>query len=112
MLMMFGKRRIKEVSKMIDKDEIWRKIINGLEIPDLEGNSSPPKEESILVTPKKKGQHFFVQKVTSEVYIYTDLEGEQFGETTFQDVTILGDMPSESLLKMLRRRQKQQDGKS
>lgn len=81
-------------------DDIWRRYVNSL--PELsEDGDEAPTMESI---PKKKpvGRKFFVQKITTEIYVYTDIDNQGFSEATFQNLTILGSMSEAKLNKLLK----------
>lgn len=98
---------------MISQDDGWREIINSLDAPDLE-ESTNPKPEEISDTPKNvnskdKDQKFMVHKINTEIYVYTDLQNEQYGEMSFQDVTVLGEMSAEKMLRLFKKKRKQQE---
>ena len=80
-------------------DTLWRVYVNSLPELDEEGDDAPQMEK----IPKKKpaGRKFFVQKIVTEVYVYTDLEAQGFSDATFQELTILGEMSEAKLKKLL-----------
>jgi len=59
----------------------------GIDAPDIE--MFPVQEEPPKV--------FQVQKIISEVYIYTDLNNMQYGSKTFQDVVLMGEMTKDQI---------------
>lgn len=84
----------------------WRTLINSAynEIDDLqEDGSSPPKLE--LIETKKRGRkpqpRFQVQKIVTEVIIYTDTSNKKFGEKTFQHIILFGEMTQNKLEKLI-----------
>lgn len=96
---------------MISQDDMWRDIINGLEGPPID-DSEEPKPEKIDTEPmgvKKSDQKFFVQKIITEIYVYTDLENQQYGEMSFQDVVVMGEMPAEKMLRLFKKKRRQQE---
>lgn len=98
----------------VSDDAIWRKLVNSFdELP--EDGSKAPSIETIKPfaedpKPLTDGQ-VFVQKVVTEMYIFTDVNEQTFGEHTFQDMVILGNMSKEKLAKLLnRQRAKREKG--
>lgn len=88
------------------EDSIWRALVNSL--PELEEGDSPPEMEKIV--PKKPaGRKFFVQKIITEIYVYTDLDKKAFSEATFQDLIIIGEMTEAKLNKLLRAQQRKRN---
>ena len=95
-------------------DDMWRVLVNSLDaLPD--DGTGPPEEESIKpfaeVTTEDEATEdvFFVQKVVTEMYIFTNSKNQTFGEHTFQDMVILGEMPLEKLTKLLNRQKKKRE---
>ena len=85
----------------------WRALINSAynEIDDLqEDGSSPPAIE--VIEPKKRGRkaqpRFQVQKIITEVIVYTDMSKHQFGEKTFQHIVMFGEMTQGKLEKLIK----------
>lgn len=74
---------------MSDIDDAIRSIVNkanwlpvdGVPAPDLE--KYPVQEELPL---------YQVQKILTEVYVFTDTNKMQYGSKTFQDVILMGEM--------------------
>jgi hypothetical protein len=85
-------------------DEIWRKLVETLDVPD-EGTEAPQLEK--IVPKKPVGRKFFVQKIVTEVYVYTDLQNHVFAESTHQDLFILGEMTEQKLNRLLSKRKKE-----
>ena len=79
-------------------DNIWRNIINTVkEFPDT--GKDAPEIESI---PKKRvPKKFFVQKIVTEIMVWTDIEGHAFNEVVFQDLTIIGNITDVKLKRLL-----------
>jgi hypothetical protein len=80
-------------------DSIWRALVNSLpEIPS--GGQNAPDLENL---PKQKirGRKFKVQKIVTEIYVYTDLEDNAFSEACFQELYLLGEMSEAKLKKLL-----------
>jgi hypothetical protein len=59
----------------------------GLSAPDLE--MIPVQEEPPRL--------FQVQKIITEVYVFTDLNNMQYGAKTFQDVVLMGEMTKDQV---------------
>jgi hypothetical protein len=69
----------------------WKDVINGIEAEDLPENGKPaPVLENIKGLVRLK--NLTVQKLVTEVYIYTDMDNEVQGEVTFQSATLFGKM--------------------
>ena len=97
-------------------DDMWRTLVNSYE--GLDGKIGPPSIEAI--TPVVDSNAFapdgdddegmlFVQKIVTEVYIYTDSKQQVFGEHTFQDMVILGNMSKDKLTKLLNRQKRKHE---
>lgn len=80
--------------------EVWKKFINTLNEDVPEDGEGPPEIESIMK--KSKAKKFTVQKIVTEIYVYTDTENQQFAEATFQDLYLLGEMTESKLNKLLK----------
>jgi hypothetical protein len=92
-------------------EDVWRTIINSLDAPDLPEVSEKPENVKVDKDSKSdKDKTFFVQKITTEIYVYTDFESQQYGEISFQDVVILGEMPGDKMLRLFRRKRRQKEG--
>jgi hypothetical protein len=70
----------------------------------LDGKGEAPEQEKIkpeIQPSKMAGKKVFVQKIITEVWVYTDVEGKAFGHQGIQDIVIVGEMPYEDALKMV-----------
>lgn len=83
-------------------DEIWRNIVNQMPELDDSGDDAPTMEK--IIKKKRAGRKFLVQKIITEVYVYTDVEGQGFSEATFQELVILGELSEAKLNRLLERR--------
>jgi hypothetical protein len=90
-------------------EAMWKKVINNLHAVFPETGESPPNMEMIPSVPLEG--KVFVQKVVTEIYVYTDINNKIFGQQAFQDVTILGEMDIDKLIKMLNRQKKRRASK-
>lgn len=81
----------------------WENMLKGIDF-NLPDGEKPPSMEEISKPSKKLPSRVFVQKVITEVWVYTDLEGKTFGHQGVQDVVILGDMDFNEVLKMIEQR--------
>jgi hypothetical protein len=85
----------------------WRTLINSAynEIDDLqESGSSPPSLETIEVKKRgrKKQPRFQVQKVITEVIIFTDMANHAYGEKTFQHIVLYGELTQGKLEQLIK----------
>ncbi len=64
-----------------------RDFVNRLE--GLEEGISAP---DIEMFPKESDKVYKVQKILTEVYVFTDIDNMKYGSKTFQDVIVMGDM--------------------
>ena len=93
----------------------WERLINSYSNEVDNYGKGPPDIE--MVTPDESNEEmpdpddgiFFVQKVITEVYIYTNREGQSFGEHTFQDMIILGEMNKDKLTKLLEKQREKRN---
>lgn len=85
-----------------DPEEFWRKAINEMtaSLPE-DGNESPELES---IKSKKKtndgARKVVVQKVITQVYIFTDVTGKMYTSNTSQKMQILGTMSLQRALKI------------
>jgi hypothetical protein len=93
-------------------DDFWREVINSTRGEFVDGDGPPSMEMIEPPAPKPlEEDEVFVQKVITEVYIFTDINEQVFGEHTFQDMVVLGPMTKEKLARLLnRQRRKRQKG--
>lgn len=80
----------------------WRNIINGIDI-DLPSGSDAPQIEKTgsKEASRMQGRKVFVQKIITEVWLYTDIDGKAFGHQGVQDIVIVGEMPYDEAIKMI-----------
>jgi len=84
-------------------DELWRNLINSIPNMPSEGQSAPSME-NISKEPIKDGESpVTLQKIVTEVYVYTSLNIEDlwFGSQTLQEVQVLGQMRLSEALKTI-----------
>lgn len=84
-------------------EELWRNLVNNIPNMPNEGTSAPDME-NISKKPIKDGESpVTLQKIVTEVYIYTstDIEDLWFGSQTLQDVQILGQMRLSEAMSMI-----------
>lgn len=70
-----------------------RNLLTNLNVPS-EGSPAPAIEMFPQEEPEKV---YKVQKIITEVYVYTDLDNMQYGAKTFQDVILMGEMTKEQI---------------
>ncbi len=92
------------------EEDVWRIWINALTGEDLPEDGAEASSLETFPAPTKPAK-VFVQKLTTEVYIFTDQEHQLFGERAFQDVRILGEMSPEKLVKILEREKRKREPK-
>lgn len=102
----------KDDDPMAENDNMWRLLVNSLDVPDT-GTAAPEMENIPPPVKKRSTRKFNVQKIVTEIYVYTDLEQHAFSEAVFQDLFLLGEMSEAKLKKLLsseaRRRNKDVD---
>lgn len=81
----------------------WSAFVNSIDSDLPEEGFSPPSMEVIEV--KKRGRkaqpRFQVQKIVTEVIVYTDMSSKKFGEKTFQHIILFGEMTQGKLERMI-----------
>jgi hypothetical protein len=85
-----------------DPEDFWRKTINDLtsSLPE-DGKSAPEAEEIKKEVPATKGNtKVFVHKITTQVYVITDIHGKMYTANTSQKMQILGSMTLSRALKI------------
>lgn len=84
---------------MAHNDNVWRALVNSLPEISEDGVDAPDMEK----IPKKRSgaRKFNVQKIVTEIYVYTDLQDQMFSEVCFQDLYLLGEMSETKLKKLL-----------
>jgi hypothetical protein len=75
--------------------ESIRNIVNKVEALPEDGVSAPDLETFPIQ--KLDLPVYQVQKIMTEVYVYTDMKGMQYGSKTFQDIMILGEMTKDQI---------------
>jgi hypothetical protein len=98
---------------MVD-DNMWREWINNLQAEDLPEDGVVSSDIEHVSKKKIKGikepeQVLFLQKVVTEVYVFTDMENKSFGQHTFQDLFILGEMSASKVLRILEREKRKRE---
>lgn len=97
-------------------DDMWRILVNSYD--ELDGKIGPPALETIeTFAPEMNAEDnfladddmVFVQKIVTEVYVFTDANNQMFGEHTFQDMVVLGNMSKEKLTKLLNRQKRKRE---
>lgn len=95
----------------------WQKLINSYSNDVDKYGKGPPDIEMVKEFAEEEESDeeipddgiFFVQKVITEVYIYTNRQGQTFGDHTFQDMVILGEMKKDKLEKLLERQREKRN---
>lgn len=87
------------------------KLLQGIDI-DLPEDGRQPPQEYQKEEEESPDATVFLQKIITEIWIYTDVEGKTYGTSSNQDIHILGEMPHSEALKLIqtkktRRRRKQ-----
>lgn len=86
----------------VESDDFWRKAINDLNASTPEEGDQPPEIENIKnKKPIKDGNRkVTVQKVVTQIYVFTDVEGKVYTANTSQKMVILGTMSLSRALKL------------
>jgi hypothetical protein len=84
----------------------WERLLSGLNFDGLASEKIGPTEmEFDRPTSKEaatlKGKKVFVQKLVSEIWIYTDINGKSFGHKGSQDIIVVGEIDYEEALKLM-----------
>jgi hypothetical protein len=85
----------------LDITDNVRDFVNGLE--GLEEGISAP---DIEMFPKESSKVYKVQKILTEIYVFTDIDNMKYGSKTFQDVIIMGDMTQEEVNTLIAKRKR------
>lgn len=84
-------------------DDIWRTLVNSIDIDLVDGGGTAPKEEGIAV--KKRGRkpqaRYQVQKIITEVIVYTDINNKSFQAPTFQQLVLYGELTQGKLDRLI-----------
>ena len=87
-----------------DPEEFWRTEINKLSSTLPENGKKPPEIELMKVEAPKKptkdgSRKVLVQKIITQVYVFTDASGKMYTSHTAQNLQIIGTMTLEEGLK-------------
>ncbi len=89
---------------MTDDDAI-RRMINSIDVEMPDKGTGPPDLEKVgkekTVAKRRSSRKLFVQKLVTEVYIYTDLDGHGVGEVVGQKIYLLGNMTEAKLKRLI-----------
>jgi hypothetical protein len=97
---MFGLRGDLEMPT-VDPEDFWRKTINDLTSALPENGKVAPDIEDIRPTPQAKGnQKVLVHKITTQIYVFTDVHGKVYTANTAQKMHVLGSMTLARALKI------------
>lgn len=81
----------------------WSAFVNSIDSDLPEDGTGPPSTETIEV--KKRGRkpqpRYQVQKLITEVIVYTDTNNKTFGTQTFQQMLMFGEMTQGKLNKFI-----------
>lgn len=82
------------------------KLLRGIDLSLIPSNGTGstaeeaiPEEIEIVEEPK-----VFLQKLVTEVWIYTDLDKKTVGSASIQDIVILGEMDQSAAMKLIQDR--------
>lgn len=93
----------------------WEYLLHGIDFT-LPGTKGPPDMENEYISdkliPQKAGRKVFVQKIITEIWVYTDIEGKAFGHQGIQDIIIVGEMDYDEAIKLIgeRKNKKRRSG--
>lgn len=76
-------------------DAQWRYIVNNMKVPDLPEDGAKAPDMEMIKKPIKDGESPVVlQKIISEIYVYTSTNDKDlwYGADTIQDIQIIGTM--------------------
>ena len=87
---------------MAGSKEQWEKYLENIEFTLPSDGISAPEQEKEKSEPDPTSQKkVFLQKIISEIWIYTDLEGKAFAQKGIQDIYVLGEMTIEEAMKII-----------
>ncbi len=86
--------------------DVFSEFSNCLEFDLPEGNG-PPVEPEPEDEVEPDDPEIFVQKLVTEIWVFTDIKNKNRGTETLQDLLILGDMSRSDLNKIITRRKNQ-----
>lgn len=84
-------------------EETWRTQINALKAPAINEAIPPPEMEKIS---KTKPGNWVLQRIYTEVWVYTNPEEQIYGSEAFQAVEVGPEVSTEKLLKLLDKRRR------
>lgn len=74
---------------------------------------APPQEESkeprIVANMEDR---VFLQKIVTEIWIYTDVENKTYGSQSTQDIVVLGEMSRQDAMQMIETKKKKRPKKT
>lgn len=90
------------------KENYWRTLINDMKsVPLPEDGNDPPEIEIIKPKSRKKGDELapserkvVVQKITTVVYVMSDIDNKKFASVSKQQTSIIGEMTLDDALKL------------
>lgn len=80
---------------MSDLIESIRNLVNNLDELSSDGISAPSIE--MFPVQENPPDLFQVQKIITEIYVFTDTNNMKYGSKTFQDVVLMGEMTKEQV---------------
>lgn len=96
--------------------EPWQNLIKNIEVDlPVNGKTAPSQEyiakeiikKKVRKTTANNDPKVIVQKINTEVWIYTDTEGKTVATMCLQDIAELGEMAKSEALKMINARKAQ-----
>jgi hypothetical protein len=99
-------------------EDMWRQVVNNLRAGDLPDDGITSPELEAVPPPREKlnegKQKLFIQKLVTEVYVYSDVDKKVYGQQTFQETYVLGEMTADKFLRLIEkeRRKKAKDEES
>lgn len=89
-------------------DDAIRQMINAIDVEMPTEGSDPPVLESIGAKPtgktvvkKRTNRKFYVQKLVTEIYILTDMDGKGVSEVVNQELYLLGNMTEAKVKRLI-----------
>jgi len=87
-----------------DLIESVRNLVNNLDDLDIDGISAPKME--MFPVEESEPDVFQVQKIITEIYVFTDTSNMRYGSKTFQDVVLMGEMTKEQVDTIIKNKEK------
>lgn len=92
----------------MEDDDALRQMINSIDVEMPTEGSNPPPLESFkegatgkTVVRKKPIRKFYVQKLITEIYVLTDMEGKGVSEVVNQELYLLGNMSENKVRRLI-----------